>query len=225
VNPTVVAQLVLHAAVVVLAARLARRRREHRPVAIFVAVTLAADLARWGIIFVCPWIQHPGPFGGLPRLIFHIDQALFLSWPLGIMATAWVVFLRGGPWVPLAAGAVAWAALAAGYPTVRGDVLAGAYTAIWAVCALTSLAGAGVWTRRNAHPRPEHVSTLLIALLELSLVTEPCLPTAPRPFDSWHLAQFTYLALWAGLLLVHAGAIWRGFLMLPSSRDSSSRLH
>jgi hypothetical protein len=103
-----------HATVVVLAWTLTRRRVEHRPFAVWATAMLVADLARWAIIYACPWITTPGPFEGGRRVIGHVDQVLFLSWSVGLAAAGWVVFLRRRPGVPLLAGALVQATLVLG---------------------------------------------------------------------------------------------------------------
>lgn len=217
--------LAAQALTIVLAWRLALRRRvEHRPVALFASVVFVADVSRW-LIKWSGFIAQ-GPFAGAKRIAFHCDQALFLSWPIGLSALSVVVFLRRRSWPALAVGALFWLALVIGYPVpFRQAPLGYAYGAAWGASALTSLACAASWTRRRAHPRSEHASTLLIILLDLSLFAGPYFPTAPHPFDSWDLAQVTYAMLWCALVALHVGALWFGLFSSRSSRDSSLRLH
>src|SRR4051794_9795305 len=75
-----------------LAAREARRRPAHRPVARFLAFALAANLGCWAIAGALG--DEPRPYRGGARALFHVEQALFAAWPAGLAATCVRVFLR-----------------------------------------------------------------------------------------------------------------------------------
>jgi hypothetical protein len=200
---------------VALALLLARRRPHHRPFAVWASVVLVADLARQGIMQACPWIIAAGPFAGARRAVAHLDQALWLTEPVGLAAVCWIVFLARRPTAPLLAGVALWCALAIGYPwPFRGAVLGYAYAAIQALSILACFATMAVWTRRRAEaPRPEHACASLATLLTCALFAGPYAPPLPAPFADWSGAELIYLCIWAALAVVHAAALWGGFGM------------
>lgn len=224
-NAVVIAQLVLHGIVAVLAATLARQRPEHRAVSIFVGLTLLTDLAGWFIIYACPWINAPGPFTGIRRVIGHFDQALFLSWAIGVAAVSTAVYLRRKPWPVFVAAAAVLAVLVAGYPTIRGATLGAAYALIDGAVVAWSIFCAAVWTKRSERPRPWHASALLLFVMECANFFGPYAPPMPSPFDGWGAAQVTYLMIWTALLFLHGSALWGSFMLVDSPRDSARLLH
>jgi uncharacterized membrane protein YozB (DUF420 family) len=207
---------------IVLAFVLARRRPRHRPFAVWAAFILASDL-------LCNWLNNgplraPTPYTGTLRVLFHVQQVLWLSEPIGLPIVAWPVFLERRPWPPLLAGGAAVAALAIGYPApFRGAVLGYALATIQALSVLACVAVMAAWTRRRSVPRPEHAAVLLATLLTCVLFSGPYAPPLPSPFEDWSMAELAYLSIWSGLALLHAASIWGGFGMDPSSQDDASR--
>lgn len=209
--------------VIALAFILARRRPQHRPFAAWAAVVLVADIARH-FLNAGP-LDAPRPYSGALRALFHLDQALWLTEPVGLAAVCWSAFLLSRPWMPLLAGVAAWTALAIGYPwPFRGALLGTAYALIQALAVLASGIAMAVWTRRKAHPRPEHACALFAAGLTCALFSGPYAPNAPEPFGDWTYAELVYLSIWAALALIQAFSIWLGFGMESTGRDRSTRL-
>lgn len=207
------------AAVIALAWAVCRRRREHRPFALFASAMLAVDVVRLVIMAACPWILLPGPFTGARRLLFHFDQALFISWPVAVASMAWAIFLRRKPWPPLLAGALVEVALVLGYPsTFRGAVLGRAYAVIHGAALVASIAAVVAWVRRRPQLRLEAGATLFVVLIDLAYFAGPY--ALPDPWVEWASADMIGFFMWGGLLLIHAGALWDGFLMpARSARD------
>jgi hypothetical protein len=104
-------------------------------------------------------------------------------------------------------------------------VLGYAYAGVYAASVVACISAMGIWTRRKAHPRPEHAAGLLSTLMLLVLFAGPFAPPAPAPFESWTSAEFIYVCLWAALAVIHAAALWWGFGTQPSGRDTSARRH
>jgi len=199
----------LHAAVASLAVVLAGRRREHVPVAIFLAADAFIEPLRF-VIF--DWLTVPGPYEGSLRALFHADQAAFLSWPIGIAAVSTRVFMGRHARGTLAVGALAWLGLVLGYPVpFRGEMLARAYAIIAAASIAWVLVGAIVWTPRREHPRPWHACVTLLGALNIPLYFD----TWFAPFERWGGAQVVFAVLWVALLAVHGGAIWASFMLAP----------
>jgi hypothetical protein len=210
---------VCQAAVIALAWAVCRRRREHRPIALFASAMLAVDIARLAIMTACPWIMNPGPFDGVARVIFHFDQGLFTSWPVAVAWMSWTVFLRRRPWPPLLAGALLDAALVLGYPdTFRSAVLGRAYAGIHGAMLFASLVAVVAWVRHRPPMRLEAGAALFILLIDLAYFAGPY--ALPDPWVEWAAADVISFFMWGGLLLIHAGALWDDFLMpVRSERD------
>jgi hypothetical protein len=223
VSRATIAGWVVQTIAIVLAFMICRRRPQHRPFAVWAAVVLAEDIIR-RILNVWP-LDAPRPYTGALRALFHVDQALFLLEPFGLAAVCWIVFLSRRARAPLLAGVAAWAALALGYPwPFRGVVLGYIYAGIQALSILASGASMVIWTRRKAHPRPEHTCGLLATLLTCALFSGPYAPRAPAPFDDWSFAELVYLSLWSALAVVQAFAIWGGYGFEERGRDRPVRL-
>jgi hypothetical protein len=233
-TPVLLALWIAHGLAGVLAVLLARRRTEHRPIAAFIVVTLVADLAR-GALMAWGWgparaVLPPGaPLSGWPRAWHHLGQALLMTWPAGLAVLSLIVFLphlrrRGLAGI----GAVYLATVAAlvvTYPANR-PALGYAYAAAYLGGVVAVVVGAVAWGRRRAHPRPEHLITLALGVLDLALFAGPFAPLAPAPFERWNVAQLLYLCTWAAIALLHGGFLWGGLMQSPSQRGHfSERLH
>lgn len=99
------AVLVSLAAALVSAVLLARRVREHWPVAACLAAGLVIDLAighpdAWGIAGHLAAV--PKPWHGGALALYHASNALVSLWPAALAVTAWAVFV--GPERPTAPG-------------------------------------------------------------------------------------------------------------------------
>jgi hypothetical protein len=206
--------LAVEAVVIALAWALVRRRREHRPFAVFATAMLAVDLTRLAIMSSCPWIMSPGPFSGFRRALFHVDQALFNAWPVGVAILSWVVYLGRRPWAPLLAGVLIEGALTLGYPyPFRGATLGRAYALTHGAALVASIFAVLGWARHRAPLRPERGAALLVILLDLAYFAGPY--ALPEPWTAWADGETVALVMWGGLLALHAGALWDDFLMLP----------
>jgi hypothetical protein len=149
--------LLAHALQVVtafLAVMLARRTREHKPIAVFLCSNACADLIAWVLSASIP--PHPPegpPLSGLARVAADIDCALFLIWPAALAGTALWVFLQRRAWVVIHVWAAAVAALVLTYPTIRGVELQKWYLAA-ELAALAVTIGAFIqWAWRREPPR------------------------------------------------------------------------
>jgi hypothetical protein len=208
----------LSATVVLAAWAVARRRPEHRPIASLLSAGLVADLARQGIgVYVLqPTRAAAGglPFTGAARFAFHVDQALFLSWPAALAACAVLVYLGRRPWPVALVYGLAVTLFTMAYPALRGAPLGRAYLgaelAALAVCLGTFITWA--W-RREA---PDLTRSVMFIISAVELVT--LLPYRKGPFAFWPLAQASYMTLYVVLIILHGGTLWgRG-----SSSSSSS---
>jgi hypothetical protein len=109
---------------VVLGRRDLPSRPGYAPVAWLLTWFTASNLSRAAIQ---TWILDPGrqaigpdaPFVGADRFWFFVEVTVRTAWPFAILSTAFVVFLRRAPWVPLLAWAAVSSALCWLYPEVR----------------------------------------------------------------------------------------------------------
>jgi hypothetical protein len=231
ITSLLIAMWVAHTVTAVLVVVLARRRVEHRPVALFVVWTLAADLVRaavmvWGWAPARAALGPVPPLSGWPRVAHHLDQVLLLTWPAGLAALGVVVFLPHVWRSVLRYIALAYAAIVAvlvfTYPANR-PMLARTYMILYLAGIVAVVAGAVSWTSRRTRPRPEHATTLILGLLDAALFAGPFAPPAPQPFERWNLAQFISLLTWSALALLHGGFLWGGLLQSPTERGYDSR--
>jgi hypothetical protein len=184
-------------------------RPAHCPVAWLLTLGFFADLIQWTLDFywLLPVREFIGtaPYTGLYRVLFHIEQATFLSWHIGIVALAMVVLLDRRPWPAFGAWAIAIAILSITYPTTRGDVLRRCYLAI-EVAILAILTGCYVmWWWRRKRPTFQNWCMLVIGSVEFTTLIGPY---SRNFFDSWNVAQAMYATLYVVLLVVHGGVIW-----------------
>jgi hypothetical protein len=213
VTPAALFALLAQGVVIALAWVQTSRRAEHRPFAAFVTAMLVGDLARWLIIYTCPWISTPGPFPGAHRAIF--------AWPAALAACCWAIFLGRRPYAPLLAGAGAVALMIIGYPTpLRGALLGRFYAALHAASLLASGGAVVSWMRGRTAPRAEHACALLYVLLDAAYFAGPYL--LPEPWIAWATADLIAVSEWCALVLLHVAALWGGFLT-PSDRAKARR--
>ena len=184
-----------------LAVVLALRRREYRPVAFYLVVMTIADEIRLALRISFD-LATPGPYHGFRRLAFHIESALFLSWPFGLDALCLHVLacrpIRLVAW--LYASLVLVLTLA--YPHIRGDVLSLGYAVIYGGALLVGAASIILWLRREEPAREvEHKSTVALLALTAVFVLGPFIWDA---FASWpvsHIASIVFYVLLAAMAL------------------------
>jgi hypothetical protein len=187
-----------------LALRHARRDREHIPIALFLGWVAFADLARH-VINRGALAGISRPYSGWPRVLGHLESALFVSWHFGLAALARRVFGRRSIWPVAALYVVTIASLILSYPTLRGANLARAYTAIEYVCLATSLAALISWGWRKEAPTLTHACGAVFILVELANLAGPY---RLGLFESWSLALKVYIVLYFCLILIQVVPPW-----------------
>jgi hypothetical protein len=163
------------------------------------------------------------PFEGLVRVAFHVHQALFLAYPAALAVLCLVVLGprdgawrsgKGWRWV-LAAYLVTFAALVAGYPTIRGPVLPWVYGLAETAVAVAVAVSIVSWWLRS-----EPTSLFELSVLVLGIVQAGALVAYVDPFGiGWLFAGIARSVAWAALVLVHVGVV----LWERSSSSSSPR--
>jgi hypothetical protein len=187
-----------------------RHRPEHRPIAWLLAYGLASDAVREliGARVLRPLrAEHGGaPFTGWPRVLCDVDNALFLGWTAGFAALAVWVYSRRRPWGVGLVYVVAVAVLAAGYPTIRGELLGRAYLACHLAALCVSIGCFLPWYAGSEPAKAHHIVTGLIVISELSMLAGPF---KFGIFTTWDLARSILVALYITLVPVQGVALWR----------------
>jgi hypothetical protein len=199
---------VLAAAAAVL---LARRRVEHRPVALFLAGQVVANIAHEALrVLVLVPARAGGlqPFTGWTRAAGHLATALSLTWPAGLALVALIALARVRPRAAGVALIGAWAlvslTLAWAYPAARGPVLALALLRCELAGLAVSAAGVSVWAVRGERPpQSEHVAIVLLLVGELSALLVG--PWQGDVFGDWPLAQMAYGTIYMVLVAIQGG--------------------
>ena len=144
------------------------------------------------------------PYSGLARAAFHIDQALLLSWPAALIASAVVIFLRRPAW-PVAVGWLATAStLAVLYPTLRDGQLLTTY----AVVSLLSCAVVcGIALARFGEAWIQHQASLLLITSGEAIANVAYL--FGDPVRDWDMAQTAHATSFGLVLCYQAAQIVR----------------
>jgi hypothetical protein len=186
----------------VTAVALARRRVDYRPLALFLAGVVVAQFVRLALLVA---VLQPAtdagrlPFSGWERAAFHLEQALFIAFPLGLTALAVRVLARWRAWPVAVVWLAAVAVLALGYPTIRRELLQSVYLAIELAALLVALVAAASWWKSSARGGPPDDAVLLCVAVELGAVGGPY---AAGLIDvTWPIAQ----GLYTGLFLILFG--------------------
>ena len=185
---------------VVGAVVLARRHRAYRLTAAFLLWVAVANTVRPAlqVFILAPARAAQGlPYVGAARTWYHLDQALFVSWPIGIAALAVHAFWRRRPW-PIAVAYIAIIAwLAQGYPTVRRELLASVYLGVMLASMAISIGAAASWWSRRARSTPPEIVAFLLLLFEIAALLGPY--AAGIIDKTWPIAQGIYLVLFAAI--------------------------
>lgn len=187
------------------AAGMARRRREHRPVAIALGINVVADVLRAVIHALLPSLAGPVPYAGLTRLAFHAEQGLYLLWPALLVWVSLAVYrgerrttVIGGLWTG------AWLTLVVGYPELHGEQLRLVYlaTTIAAVCG-------GLWAFLTRRRDPWGPAGLCVAALLAVQLVSLLAGAWPRGFFGapYELDQVALTVGFGFIVLVQGGAL------------------
>lgn len=204
----------------VLAWGVAARSRYHRPVAIGLSAQALADITRNGLAAFY-FAGKVGPFTGLTRILFHVDEALYLVGPVALAWMAVQLFLGAGGAHVLGAAGAAWVGLCVGYPEIwRGHALALAYLGAHLLAQVALLLAALAWYLRWPG-RWMSASGYLLMLLAAGDAVVIVGPYAGDPYGSWASG-------WLALFAVHLTAILMQLAMLlarsPGARGPRSKL-
>jgi hypothetical protein len=196
------------------AVAVARREEEgHAPIAIFLAggglTSMLASLVSTGIP---PGGPSDPAFTGSARVLFHLDEALFLLNPIGLAATSVYVFMRRRPYAALPVWLAALAYLILTYPTTVWEQLRQVYLLIQLAALFVCVVSVASWLRRREAPQLAHVALFLIIGIELVALLFGA--WGRGLFTRYDLAQWAYCVLFLFLIVMQGGA-----LCLPKKRS------
>jgi hypothetical protein len=190
--------------------RYAAARPAHRPVAIFVTASLVADVVGRALnLLIAPVFAaaHGAPLSGLARLGFRVSDVCLLTWPLGLVALAFAVFLpreMARPNVRVAAllSVIFVVALLAVYPEIRGEARGRLYLGAEVAAVAASFAAGLFWLFRPEPPTLTDGSVLVFASLQIGALVDW------HPTVSWDWQRAIYAAAFAVLVLLHLVELW-----------------
>ena len=192
--------------VIVLAWMLARKRPEHRAVAVLLSVGFAADIVHPALDAMAAPPQADPVNQWLAWIAGVLGNGLALLWPAALVGAALIVFAGRKPWAAIAGWACALALLVLLHPA--REVHARAFSLVQAL-AVACAVGIGVsWYRRKGDRPMTSAHFALAMILSTELVG---LLGAWRvgPFEHWPISQVLYLLLFAMLLVSQWRYLWR----------------
>lgn len=200
-----------------LAWTIARRRPEHRPIALALSVGLVADAGQALLIHSFPPNLDPSaPLRTGGRLIAaYLGRALYLAWPYALAAAATTVLGHRRAWPLALLYAAGVAVVVLGYSWIRFDVLRKTYLALELVALAFGVASLARWYaagwRRGRAGKPEpadftgRTAAMLVAGQFVIVVT------GPYRFElfgeSWAIAQIGYAILLSAVVLLELGEV------------------
>jgi hypothetical protein len=187
------------------AVMLARRRREYAPVAVFLCWVLLSHVVRPLIrIYIGAGPAGGVPYQGLERAAFHVEEGMFVSWPIGITALAIRIFTKRRAWpVMLGVYLVVVAILVLGYPLgLRRAPLQSFYLGVTLACLFASFTALASWWRSkpSGPPEPPEIVAGLLVLFEVSALLGPY--AAGLIDRTWPIATALYFALHTTLAIL-----------------------
>jgi hypothetical protein len=197
---------VLQACAALSAAILAWRRASYRPVACLLGLTTIADWLRL-LLDKAILSTAPRPYEGMARVGFHLEQALFLTWPAALAAVAGWVFGRRRPWIVALVYSAAMVFLCAGYPRIRGDFLRYVYLALHVlafgyalICIMRQI------FRAAPKIEIEHAAVVYATIISLAALLGPY--TGSDWIARWNFAQLANIVMYGVLTYRQGKLLW-----------------
>lgn len=183
-----------------------RRRRSYLPVAtsltwLVVADAVRAMLQRFALqparLAVGPGVPYQWPI----RALFHVDQALYLSWPMAIVGAALVVYLRRRAWPAASAWLAVVASFAVAYPWLRAGLLGRANAAVFTLAALAVVCTA--WQSYVVRRYPWRAAEQALGLIASGTISVTAVVLwSDDPIVNWEVARLVQTVA-LGLLFVY----------------------
>lgn len=190
----------------VLAWRVARTRRYHLPIAVGLTVIGVADGAR-ALLAEFFFAGRSGPYVGDARMVFHLDELLYLAGPAALAWMAVQLFRGSGGANIVGGAAMAWAWLIVGYPSpFRGGPLKVAYLVAHCLGVVITVGAVGRWYKAHKG-RWLPVSGYVILLYLAGDVVDVLGPYAGDPYGSWESTWQALLGLHLTTALIHVAML------------------
>lgn len=197
----------LHVVAAAISLMIARRHRDYRPVAAFLAATALADVALAGLIVAgAPPSLPDARLAGLARFIGHARQGLYLVWPLGLAALVVTVFSGRFPRVVPVAYGVTLAVLVLGDEILGAVLVRRLYLGTELSAIVVAIAAVLRWPSLREPLTVPHVMTLLLLFGEIGLLLGPWHHDI---FAGWDAGRMMYSTAYALLIVLQAGILWR----------------
>lgn len=201
-----------------------------RPVAAVLSAAFAADGARALLrVFVLGPARLAGrvPYEGIDRVVFHLEELLWLSFPAMSVALAFEVFLRRVPSAVWTSWFTTAAVLAIAYPTLRGDALLRVYLVAHLASVAVQLVLAAIFFARSIVGRrgipgvSQHVA-LALACSDIAALVGPW--AAGYPLRDWYTCLWPATLVWLVVLGYEARATaWTALhVKAAAKRDAGS---
>jgi hypothetical protein len=206
---------------IALAWALAKRRPEHRPVAVLLSIGLAADLGArlLDVAVIAPLRAELGvahQWTGWARAAGLLYNALGLVWPAALVAAVLVVFLRKRPWPALAAWALAVSALALLHPIAANGSQARALELAEVIAAMVS--GGIVLHWFTSLQRPASSAQFALTIIVMAEVLSLLGAWTIGPFAGWPISQVLYLTMFVIVIAIQGRFLWYS----PQSQQPSA---
>lgn len=176
----------LQALVAAQALRLARLRPLHIPFAALAALVAVVDPLR-PLLASMRAARHP--HAGAALLSWHLDRALWASWPVGLACVAWTSLAGRRAWPHLVGAAgLALAVQVATYPASAAPlVLPMAHGA----ALLSALVAVAIWAKRKRWPG--ETERIVLVYLAAEVASWPLVYLGGDARASWPLSWSAYL--------------------------------
>jgi len=202
---------VLQAVVALQALRIAKLRPLHAPFAVLAGSIALADPLR--PVLSAVRAGHAHPLTGAALASWHLDRLLFVGWPVGLAAVAWMALSDRRT-----AGAHALGALGLGlalqvvlYPRSAVPLV---LPAVHGLAVVAGLAAAAGWVRRRRWPDEGQRLVLLYVVAET--VVWPLVWLGGDARAAWPLSWSAYLAAVGGAAV--GQAVWRRAIQAEQER-------
>lgn len=197
----------LHVLAAAIAFTIARRHRDYRPVAVFLAGTALADLALAALLTAgAPETLSDAPLAGLARFVGHARQGLYLVWPFGLAGLVITVFSGRFPRMIPGVYGVTLTVLVVGSPILDTVLLRRLYLGIELAALLSAISAVLRWPRRGEALTVPHVMTLVLLSGEIGLLLGPWHHDL---FAGWDAGRMMYSTAYALLIVLQLGILWR----------------
>jgi hypothetical protein len=148
----------------------------------------------------------PTPYEGLDRVLFHVGQAAFLAWPVGVAALALYTLARCRPTVLVVGASVMAFAVAGAYPGLRAEELVPIYRGWYGVGVVVGIGSLVLFGYRRGYPVLEHACTGVLVTGELVVLAGAF---SLGVFSAWPAAQLSYAVTFGAVAALSARHLWR----------------